>query len=386
MIREKQHPAPDTPLIVLLKLAGEQCNINCTYCFERRKPYEGSARFDGDLTEKALKTFAGHPVRVILHGGEPLLVGKRRMAEILRSIYASEVDVRGVGIQTNGLLLDPEWIGLFDEYFPELDWGLSFDGPGQANSNRRDHSDRETHDGAVRALKILADHGKRPGVISVINSAHVDVSPVEFFEPFHRVRDVISGLSLVPCFDFTVKPRIWNSQSGARILQMMSVNGPEWAVSPEFYSQYVVSVMREWIARGDWRHYSLEPVVNVVGNITGNSRIARSTTFGFADENHVVTVYPNGRMGPHDRIENGQVGVMDLSPDPSSIDRLLENTRTTHAAEWKDLLERCNGCSYWEFCRGGELHERREMRKSDREDEYCASRMEIIDAVRSEIE
>lgn len=385
MIREKRHPTLETPLIVLLKLAGEQCNINCLYCYERRKPYEGSDRFDRKLTEEALKSLSGHPIRLILHGGEPLLVGKSRMAEILQAINASSADIRGVQIQTNGLLLDADWIKLFDDHVPHLEWGVSYDGPGQANSYRRDHADRETHVGAVRAIKLLAEHGRKPGIISVINAAHRDLSPEQYMDGFHQLREEISALSLVPCYDFAAKPRIWNSKSGARIMQLMGPSGPQWAIGPEFYGEYLVSTMRAWVGSGDWRHYSLEPIVSIIGNMTGKTQIARSTNFSFTDESHVVTVYPNGQIGPNDRLDEAMVGMTDLSSDPASLDRLLEQTRNSYEIEWRQLLDRCTGCSYWQICRGGELHERREMRKADREDEFCASRMKIIDATRSEI-
>ena len=57
-------------------------------------------------------------LRFDFHGGEPLMMGKKRfveMIEIFNSELSQLVDLKYV-LQTNGTLIDEEWIEIFSKY------------------------------------------------------------------------------------------------------------------------------------------------------------------------------------------------------------------------------------------------------------------------------
>jgi len=99
--------ANDT-LSIILKLVGEVCNLDCTYCYEKRKPYEGNRILQPETVSSVLKRFGKRPLRIELHGGEPLLYPMKKMDELVQMFDSHGPQVR-VAIQTNGVLMTQEW-------------------------------------------------------------------------------------------------------------------------------------------------------------------------------------------------------------------------------------------------------------------------------------
>jgi uncharacterized protein len=114
-------------------------------------------------------------ITVLLHGGEPLLAGPRRVKEFLEEITSSlsssgcEVEF---AMQTNGVLLNSEWLDLFDQW--NLTFGISLDGDRLANDRwRLDHGSKSSYDDVLRAVHLIqeTETGKRlfRGFLSVID-------------------------------------------------------------------------------------------------------------------------------------------------------------------------------------------------------------------------
>ena len=72
-------PREGEAIAVIAKLPGEVCNINCHYCFERRKPYPGAKFLAASTLRRFLTVAGGRPLSVTLHGGEPLIIGPDAM-------------------------------------------------------------------------------------------------------------------------------------------------------------------------------------------------------------------------------------------------------------------------------------------------------------------
>jgi uncharacterized protein len=101
-------------------------------------------------------------VSIILHGGEPLLLGKARMRALLGTLAAlisqvSEMDLR---IHTNGVQLDEQWCDLFAEYGVQV--GVSLDGDRAANDRHRRYADgRSSYSRVLAALTLLSQRYRR---------------------------------------------------------------------------------------------------------------------------------------------------------------------------------------------------------------------------------
>ena len=59
-------PLDDEPMSLILKLAGDVCNINCTYCYEKPKPYSTNGFMTADVLAEALQKFGSRSFGVIL--------------------------------------------------------------------------------------------------------------------------------------------------------------------------------------------------------------------------------------------------------------------------------------------------------------------------------
>lgn len=73
---------------VILELRGETCDIDCLYCYEKRKEAPGGARISADQVKRLPEVFPGRSLAVELHGGEPLTAGRGHVAEVLRELAA----------------------------------------------------------------------------------------------------------------------------------------------------------------------------------------------------------------------------------------------------------------------------------------------------------
>ncbi|MFX0574626.1 hypothetical protein [Nocardia nepalensis] len=66
----------ETAVSVILKLRGETCDIDCLYCYEKRKESPGGARIGVQDIARLPQLFGGRRLVVELHGGEPLTAGQ----------------------------------------------------------------------------------------------------------------------------------------------------------------------------------------------------------------------------------------------------------------------------------------------------------------------
>lgn len=157
-------------LEVVIKLT-ERCNINCSYCYmfnrgnedyKSRPPYMTveTARSIGSFLAEGVRDMSVRRVSIVFHGGEPMLMKKSRFDEIcrvLRLAIPSDVQL-SFGMQTNAMLVDEEWITLFERH--KVGIGVSLDGPAEYHDVYRvDHSGRGTYaktEAGVRQLHAAA--------------------------------------------------------------------------------------------------------------------------------------------------------------------------------------------------------------------------------------
>jgi uncharacterized protein len=174
--------APPLATTFVLKIA-ERCNLNCSYCYMYNKgdsSYLSRPKFmSAEVAAAMLVRIAGyaqrHKLRKIalaLHGGEPLLIGKQWVQWFLQEAgrVAASADVLfRVGVQTNGTLLDRDWVDLLSRYNVAI--GVSCDGPEEWNDlDRRDFADRGSYRQIRNALDLLAGaKGADWGVLTVVN-------------------------------------------------------------------------------------------------------------------------------------------------------------------------------------------------------------------------
>jgi uncharacterized protein len=108
-------------------------------------------------------------MEIVLHGGEPTLLGLKRFKKIIVTIKENLSDyLKGLAIQTNATLITEEWAELFAQY--DIAVGVSLDGsPSTHDAHRVDHRGRGSYSKVVNGLKILQKIGLNPGILCVVN-------------------------------------------------------------------------------------------------------------------------------------------------------------------------------------------------------------------------
>ena len=134
---------------VELRPLGVKCNIQCQYC------YQNPVRDAGNLSEaydmqKMHAALEAEGMPFSLFGGEPLLMSKADLAE-LWAWGAARFGHNSV--QTNGTLVDDDYIRMFKQY--RVSVGLSLDGPGELNDGRWAGSLEKTRSTTAKVERVI---------------------------------------------------------------------------------------------------------------------------------------------------------------------------------------------------------------------------------------
>ncbi|HSR68647.1 MAG TPA: radical SAM protein [Acidobacteriota bacterium] len=213
---------------IVLKIAS-RCNLNCSYCYmynHEDQSYLQQPKFISDRvfghTLEAMRDYCrSHGQRsmaLIFHGGEPTLVGVerfRKLAARAREVLGERLSL--LGIQTNAILLTPEWIDAFRRHNVEVH--VSLDGPAEIHDSVRvDHKGRGSHAQTVAGIELLISQGMTPKILSVVNPGRcgaaayrhlrsLGIESMDFLFPdvTHDSRDTFyGGLPPTPVADFLI--------------------------------------------------------------------------------------------------------------------------------------------------------------------------------------
>lgn len=165
---------------VLLKVAS-RCNLNCTYCYVFNMGDTGWERQPkrlGDVVAERiveqlgdLYRYQGRPFSIVLHGGEPLMLGRDRL-EALFSALHEEIPACGLHLQTNGTLLDDRMLDLCARFGVGI--SISLDGPEAVTDRFRvDHKGKGSFQRVLKAVERIRRHPKArqlfSGLLAVVD-------------------------------------------------------------------------------------------------------------------------------------------------------------------------------------------------------------------------
>lgn len=159
----------------------QRCNLACTYCYVYESPdrsWQERPRLMSDDVWHAAATRIGEhaarhdldEVRVILHGGEPLLAGAGRLRRHVGELRRTLARPVTVTMQTNGVGLTPAVLD--DLAAADIRVGVSLDGtPADHDRNRVFRDGRGSHAATDRALRRLRDSPLYAGLLCTIDPA-----------------------------------------------------------------------------------------------------------------------------------------------------------------------------------------------------------------------
>jgi uncharacterized protein len=154
------------------------CNIDCSYCYLSNR--RSTARMSLETLDLACRRVFESPLldrklQVAWHGGEPLVVPLAWYEDAIALMAQRRPPTLQLThrFQTNGLLLSEDWVRFFAGTGARV--GLSIDGPADLHdANRRTRRGRGTHEAAMRAVRLLREHGLAFHVITVLTERALD--------------------------------------------------------------------------------------------------------------------------------------------------------------------------------------------------------------------
>jgi uncharacterized protein len=177
----------------VMKVCG-RCDLACDHCYvyeHADQSWQHKPKIMAEETAAWAAKRIGEHVRhhqlarvsVVLHGGEPLLLGHERLRGLLHTLRSviDPVTRLGLTIHTNGVLLDEELCDLFTEYGVRV--GVSLDGDRTANDRHRRFADgRSSHNQVLRALALLKRPDYRHLYAGILCTVDVANDPIAVYE------------------------------------------------------------------------------------------------------------------------------------------------------------------------------------------------------------
>jgi uncharacterized protein len=353
-----------TSILVIVKVA-ERCNLDCPYCFMyhgadqswRERPKFLSAKNRALLIDRCVEHLDAHPtagVTIELHGGEPLLLGKARMREFLDEVRWRLPERTSLCLQTNGTLIDEEWIDLFEEH--HVRWGVSSDGPPAIHDQYR-----RTHGGRPTAARVEAAIGRGmarrkaggrslSGVLAVANPA---ASGGDLIRYFH-------GLG-VPFVDLLLP-------------DANKIHAPFYA--PEYTTEdllgYYIDAFEAW-AKIDDPEFEVRIFTEIMRGLFGE----RSDLDAFGAELSSIIVVESD--GSYEFVDVMHICGADYIQTPLSLQNSSFSAYVDYARQrLPTACDTCQACPVFDACGGGYLPHRFDGKGFDNPSYYCDLLMPLI--------
>ena len=229
---------------IMVKPAGSLCNLACKYCYylDKAEIYGGREPvMSFEMLETLIREYiAANDVPEVFfnwHGGEPLVLGLDFFRKVmdLEDKYAGGKIIHNT-IQTNGLLVTPEWADFFCRY--NFLVGLSIDGPQDIHDKyRRDRGGRPSFGKVIHALECLKGAGVEFNTMSTVNNA----SEGRGREVYRFLKGIGSRyMQFLPVVEHVKGSRISDpSEEGAEIAP--------WSVSDIGFGRFLCDIFDEWV-------------------------------------------------------------------------------------------------------------------------------------------
>ncbi len=222
---------------VLVKPAGPDCNMACSYCFYLEKsvlfPGIKAHRMSEEILQEMIRQVMGQSRQEVSfgwQGGEPTLMGLpffERAVEFQEKIGRGHVV--GNGLQTNGLLIDKQWAEFLKEY--KFLVGLSIDGPEHVHDHYRlMRNGKGSWSRVVDKARLLLDTGVEVNALAVVNDYSVKY-PEEIYECLKSIG--LNYMQFIPCVETDSR----NPDQSA-----------PFSVPPEKYGEFLCTVFDLWLA------------------------------------------------------------------------------------------------------------------------------------------
>jgi uncharacterized protein len=372
--------SPFVPISQFVLKVHSRCDLACDHCYIYRHADQGWRRMPSVISAEtanwAGRRIAEHAVThglpevcVILHGGEPLLLGVRRARTLLAMLRAQLSPVTAIDFRvvTNGVRLNEQWCRLFDEY--DVKVGVSLDGDQVANDrHRRFRNGRSSYAQVNRALSLLRKPEFRhlyAGILCTIDIAN---------DP-EAVYDALVAQA-PPRLDLLLPHATWSNPP-------YRLPGPDGDVSARIvdtaYADWLLEIYQRWTREG-------RPMpVRMFDSILSAARGGPSFTEAFgADSGDVLVIETDGSWEQPDSMKTAyhSAGATAMRVMEHTVDDVARHPQI--AARQRGvaaLCATCRACPVVRICGGGLYAHRYGPGGFDNPSVYCDDLKELITKV-----
>jgi uncharacterized protein len=302
-------------------------------------------------------------VRVVLHGGEPLLAGVSRITRIARALRAAIEPVCGLDlrIHTNGVRLDEEFCELFRA--ERIKVGISLDGDQAANDlHRRFANGRSSYPQVIQAIGLLRRERYRACYAGLLCTIDVRSDPALVYQ-------ALSSLD-PPAVDFLLPHATWDTPP------------PGAAVGRAPYANWLAAVFDAWTADG--RRFRVRTFDSIIATTLGGASQTEALGLEASD---LLVIEADGSLEQADSLKVAFDGApatgLDVFTHPL-------NEAAAHPAiqarqqGLNGLSSTCRQCPVVASCGGGlYAHRYRTGNGFDNPSVYCGDLEKIITHVRA---
>jgi uncharacterized protein len=361
---------------VLLKVAS-RCNINCRYCYVFNMGDTGWSRGPKRMSRETCRATAvalsrlireqGRPFAVVLHGGEPLLLGPANLSYVILTLREALPDECAISIQTNGILINQDILDLCASARVTL--SVSLDGPRHVHDrNRVGFAGEGTFDQVIGGIERLRSHPDVEflftGLLAVIDPKSDPSEVYSFFKDLGP-----------PSVDF-----IYRDGNHSRLPEGKAL------LSTTEYGQWMAALLDVYLA--DDTPISiriLDDMIKLVLGGVGSKDGVGVTNYG------VLIVDTDGSVTKNDTLKSSFDGA-DRFTEPWSIhthnlsDILRSDEFEVYHRMQQPSSPTCLACSELSVCGGGmTLHRWRDGGGYDNPSVYCEDQKLLIGRIRENV-
>jgi uncharacterized protein len=332
-----------TPIHDVVLKIHQLCNLRCDYCYvyelADRSWRDRPVAMSPEIWQAALARLGDHirrhgltSVRIVLHGGEPLLYGAARIAELARAIRATlpatcTVDI---GLQTNGVRLDAAMIEVLRRH--GIRAGVSVDGvAADHDRHRRMPTGRGSYAAVERALGLLRRGDNRATYAGILCTVSPDTDPIATYQQLLAFEP--------PMIDFLLPHANWDEPPRRP------------GGSPTPYADWLIAVFDRWYdGPPRTRVRIFEDVISLI--LGGGSR---GEQVGLSPSG-VVVIESDGAIEQVDALKSAYHGACatGLNVLTDDLDTVLDDPGMVARQIGRDALpDECRACPVVAVCGGG---------------------------------
>jgi uncharacterized protein len=361
---------------VLIKVAS-RCNINCTYCYVYNMGDSGWAEMPNQISPETTQAVAktlneltriqARPFAVVLHGGEPLLLGPKKLDRVLSDLRSAVPSESSFGLQTNGILITEE---ILDVCFKNRTTvSVSIDGPKHVHDRGRvGHDAVGTFDKVLEGINRLRRHPSTAflfsGLLAVIDP---NSNPTEVYE-FFKTLDP-------PSVDF-----LYRDGNHTRLPE-----GKESLRSIE-YGQWLARLVDVYLFdQNPLPIRFVDDLIKLTLGGKGTKDGAGLTDFG------ILVIDTDGSITKNDTLKSSFNGADRFAQEWSVHNYQLKDILNSYEFAESHALQRptskiCLSCPELQVCGGGmTLHRWRDTNGYDNTSVYCADQLLVIREIRHQV-